>query len=771
MQKFTRKKSKTRKRILRGGRLTLDGLKFLIEHCDTVEPKNVTSLREYLADERMVELMLKERVQNFSNRDLRLYIKYMGSSGPSKRNIRKIIQKRDKQPKTVRNPPKAPPPSLAASVASNPSLLSSSSSSSGSEGGPYPGDRGGLVERAGEVESLRRRIYVGHRKSSFEAENKRAVSVVIYGASESPAASYVNGFFDPSTSKGMDGRLIYIKRGQTDVCLEHFNGQWQVKPVSEIGKDSFFATLQGNRALLDCSSNQWTLADGRGGSMRPPRPIRLVSEQQYMLEAAAEEAQRRHNLEKDAERLRREALQQDQARLAAAERNRQAAAELEAQRRQAAAAEAQRRRDAQAVEAAERDRQTALQAAEAAAAAERDRLALLQAEQAPPAAAAERPKPQRKRWIKDRDVELFVDESSKEPLKVLKPKRKRWIKGEDVELFVDESSENQLKVLPLSSEVDISSAESVNPAYSSSSEDDLDSLGSRLSSIGSQRRQLFNSDADPFNSESQNSDAGPGLASPGLASPIPFSKTPLPVSPLSLSPGDVKNLRTNFASLPLAQHESPESPTGNLARSLSGLSVRPPGNSAAAEADAAAEAAAAVNRVYNVTIQYTPEHPRKPVQKSTVLTITNQGVTITIDGQSATLDVTVLREVLYFNVARSIDMRETCRDSITPARENTARNFASSKCVKITTKREAIHQTPSLAPTSITIPFTINFNNIDECDEFLRHLDTIRGRNQQGGKRKNNTRKQSHKKTHKYIQPRRRHKTKKSKRSTRSKRY
>jgi hypothetical protein len=113
-------------------------------------------------------------------------------------------------------------------------------------------------------------------------------------------------------------------------------------------------------------------------------------------------------------------------------------------------------------------------------------------------------------------------------------------------------------------------------------------------------------------------------------------------------------------------------------------------------------------------------------------------------------------------------MKETCRD--TPARENRARNFASSKCVKITTKREAIDPTPSLAPTSITIPFIINFDNITKCDEFLGHLETIRNIDQGGGKRRNNTKKQSYKKSNKYIQHRRKYKTKKSKRSTKSKR-
>ena len=119
-------------------------------------------------------------------------------------------------------------------------------------------------------------------------------------------------------------------------------------------------------------------------------------------------------------------------------------------------------------------------------------------------------------------------------------------------------------------------------------------------------------------------------------------------------------------------------------------------------------------------------------------------------------------------------MKATCfykTSNPVKSREGRSQNSFFSKCVSVKVRKDSHQRPPSLAPTDITIPFTINFNNIDQCDEFLRHLDTIRGRNQQGGKRKNNTRKQSHKKTHKYIQPRRRHKTKKSKRSTRSKRY
>ena len=1092
----TRKRSRSGKRNMRGGRLTEEGLRFLINACRGVKP-NVESVRTHLQNYH------KDRANTFSKSDIKIYLGYMGSSISTKHETFAVIKRKDREAAErerlgldVKIPPgdgdgrhpgrrrsrrrhgrhyPGPPPSP----------LLSSSSSSGSEGGPYPDDMLGLKAKLEEVESSRRGKYVGHRKSSFEVENMRAVPVVISGATGPSIISYVNGFFDPSKRKGADGRLIYIKRDQTNVCLEHFNGLWQVKPVSDIGKDSFFATLEGNSALLDCSSNQWILADGHGGSMHPLRQIKLVSEEQHTHETAEVESSRRrrpighrassialenqravdvyisgasgspaahyvngffnptqmtgedgrlkyvkrdnpdvflehfhgfwavksttmrntdnffatlpgnnalldcssgewtladgrggwmaptrqitliserqyiHETEEEAQRRR-------DAQAAAVKRDRQAAAELEARRRQIEeeaqarqrqieeAAQAQRQRDAEAAaagrlkavavrrvknnregeEAAALEAQRRREGEEAAAAAaaleaqRRQAAALLPAEvvveddlpvQVDPLVAAENlravpvlisgatgnygdningifePSEEhgadgRVIYAKNGDPQMILEHLGGfwdiKPLRfrntdktyafipgnraLLECSQEVWKKiNETQDEHVDDpaikmvsaadaaAAAPQGQLVAAAAAPVPSGAEQLKTKFANDLKESLQNgtplILERTGNIGMngvsydpnmptiyvrsvvqgepysiravlecartfymgyeyegyrvylkhmqrngmdknnivlfQDRQhmlenLLGESPSEENVEKclRNVTVGPDVQVPGAAAAAAAAASD-PASPLSLHPDDVENLRQNIASLPLEQPVIPPNPMGDLTRSLSGLSVRPRGDRAAdaeaaeAAAAAAAEAAAAVNGVYNVTIQYTPEHNRQTKITPAILRITNEGISITINQALVSLSVELNVEQLnslYFNISNSADMKSTCfYKTKDPVKSREGRSLTSffSKCVSVKVRKDSHQRPPSLAPTDITIPFTINFNNIDQCDEFLRHLDTIRGRNQQGGKRKNNTRKQSHKKTHKYIQPRRRHKTKKSKRSTRSKRY
>ena len=55
----------------------------------------------------------------------------------------------------------------------------------------------------------------------------------------------INGFYEPTQEKGLDGRVLYAKRGDKSVCMEHFGGRWQVKPVSLKGTDNCYAWVAG----------------------------------------------------------------------------------------------------------------------------------------------------------------------------------------------------------------------------------------------------------------------------------------------------------------------------------------------------------------------------------------------------------------------------------------------------------------------------------------------------------------------------------------------
>ena len=947
----TRKKPRSGKRNMRGGRLTEEGLRFLINACKGVKP-NVESIRTYLQNYH------KDRADTFSKSDIKIYLGYMGSSISTKHEMFAVIKRKDREAAErerlgldVKIPPRdrdrkhterrrsrrrhrrhypTPPPSP---------LSSSSSSSHGDDGhgsgrrsmfrgrdGPispkgriYSSDPGPSKRREGMFHSdsglgsgRRRMRYVEpgpdipgdtRLKAAEESEririadeNSRAVPVVIVGAT-GPFAPYINGHFNPTREVGADGRLIYINAGNPNVCLEHVGGYWSVKPMSEKGTPSYYASVEGNCALLECSSRRWMLADGRRGSIPNPM-IRLLSQQEYSLEI--EEAQRRRHAAEAAEAA--EAQRQRDA-AAEAQRRRDAAAEAEAEARRRRDAEAHRLKGSKSKDKSsenisqpiyyldkgwslyigddgtplfihtdgrrERNLPDELEdlydssgqrLPEAAAAPSRrvpnseqlvvvhtndypieDRLRFYQ--QGPSKKQEAKPKP-RSRWdIKPRKLELPVMPSEKNKSK----KRKRGTIG--------------IAVNPLDS--NMSSSGSFDPVFSISRDNSLGSSGalsSGLSSIDSQgrmnrgRMNKLASDADIVNFESQEevpdlsspiglgedegaslaakvalpnadllrlqnrvnerenqllsslSSSSSGLSSsgslgsknrgrmnklasdadivnfesqeevPDLSSPIGLgedegaslaAKVALPNADLLRLQNRV-NERENqlLSSLSSTSSASSRSSHDSLAGQMGRLKLQ---SSDRSESDESA--IVNIDQPYNVTIQYTPEHNRKTVIKPASLRVTNAGVNITIDGRQATLDVRVLREVLAFNIARSIDMKETCRDTITAARENTAGNFASSKCVKVTTNRVAIDQTPSLAPTSITIPFTINFNSITDCDNFKEAIETIRNIDQEGGKKRNNTKKQSHRKTYKYIQHRRKYKTKKNKKSKRSKRH
>ena len=51
-------------------------------------------------------------------------------------------------------------------------------------------------------------------------ENARAAPVFISGAT-GPKAEFINGYFLPTEEKGLDGRVLYSKRGDDSMCIEH----------------------------------------------------------------------------------------------------------------------------------------------------------------------------------------------------------------------------------------------------------------------------------------------------------------------------------------------------------------------------------------------------------------------------------------------------------------------------------------------------------------------------------------------------------------------
>ena len=84
--------------------------------------------------------------------------------------------------------------------------------------------------------------------------------VFISGATGIFAAA-INGAYDRA-SEICGGFSLYVKRGDSSMCIEHFEGRvlWQVKRVSVKGKSNSYAYVDGGCPLEACTSRAWKVA-------------------------------------------------------------------------------------------------------------------------------------------------------------------------------------------------------------------------------------------------------------------------------------------------------------------------------------------------------------------------------------------------------------------------------------------------------------------------------------------------------------------------------
>ena len=111
--------------------------------------------------------------------------------------------------------------------------------------------------------------------AAISAENARAAPVFISGATGESAAA-INGFFEPTQEKGLDGRVLYAKRGDASVCIEHYKGDWEVKPVERKRKNGCVGRVAGDCALENCTSRLWKMAND-GQTFRDAPSVKLAT--------------------------------------------------------------------------------------------------------------------------------------------------------------------------------------------------------------------------------------------------------------------------------------------------------------------------------------------------------------------------------------------------------------------------------------------------------------------------------------------------------------
>lgn len=106
-------------------------------------------------------------------------------------------------------------------------------------------------------------------------DNARAVPIFLAGVAAASltgnavaaAAAAVpdvpfNALLDPSKEISKDGRVIYVKRGDASVIIEHRSGSWCLKARDSKVPQLCLARMPGGCALEACVSHVWYVNDG-----------------------------------------------------------------------------------------------------------------------------------------------------------------------------------------------------------------------------------------------------------------------------------------------------------------------------------------------------------------------------------------------------------------------------------------------------------------------------------------------------------------------------
>ncbi len=86
-------------------------------------------------------------------------------------------------------------------------------------------------------------------------------SAVVSGATGENLVLF-NGIYD-KVDERCGGYRLYVKRGDDKRVIEHFEGQWQVKPAVNKGKDGCWIRVEGGCKLRECTSRVWQMFDGK----------------------------------------------------------------------------------------------------------------------------------------------------------------------------------------------------------------------------------------------------------------------------------------------------------------------------------------------------------------------------------------------------------------------------------------------------------------------------------------------------------------------------
>jgi hypothetical protein len=98
-------------------------------------------------------------------------------------------------------------------------------------------------------------VQAGHEDEAVSNENSQSRAVSISNAS-GPRAALLNGQYFPNPIDS-PGRVVYRKKDDPSMCIEHRAGMWQLKTTSNMGTDQCIAAVKGGCALHACAYNEW----------------------------------------------------------------------------------------------------------------------------------------------------------------------------------------------------------------------------------------------------------------------------------------------------------------------------------------------------------------------------------------------------------------------------------------------------------------------------------------------------------------------------------
>ncbi len=91
-----------------------------------------------------------------------------------------------------------------------------------------------------------------------------ADGVVFISGATGVLAAYINGAYDCKLEiVGGYRHLIYYKRVDPSICIEHFQERWQIKEVACKGSNTWYASIEGGCALQACTSRPWMVWEGQ----------------------------------------------------------------------------------------------------------------------------------------------------------------------------------------------------------------------------------------------------------------------------------------------------------------------------------------------------------------------------------------------------------------------------------------------------------------------------------------------------------------------------